>query len=168
MDASLYSRQFIPCIEWRGKGCAVMTIQKVLMSQLRPGMTGEVVSLNNKGSMRQRLQDLGLVDRIGRTIQIVRTFVLDVVGVHFRDFRLDVGSVLFGDKVLCKGGYHRAQRHEDNQDSLHRLLFLNDLLGKFQQALRQFDEGEFQPPGGRHLADALDIGKVHGKAFLAA
>ena len=62
MDASLYSRQFIPCIEWRGKGCAVMRKQPFFMSQLRPGMTGEVVSLNNKGSMRHRLQDLGLVE----------------------------------------------------------------------------------------------------------
>lgn len=32
------------------------------MSELQPGMSGEVISLQNSGSMRQRLTDLGLVE----------------------------------------------------------------------------------------------------------
>ena len=31
------------------------------LSDLKPGMTGEVISLSNSGAMRQRLMDLGLV-----------------------------------------------------------------------------------------------------------
>ena len=69
-------------------------------------------------------QNLGLVDGIGRTVQIVRTFVLDIFDVHFRDFRLDVGSVRLGDQVLCKGGYDRAQRHEEYQESFHGILLV--------------------------------------------
>ena len=36
------------------------------MSELRPGMSGVVVSLNHAGSMRRRLIDLGLIE--GRRI----------------------------------------------------------------------------------------------------
>lgn len=32
------------------------------LSDLKPGMTGEVISLSNSGAMRQRLMDLGLVE----------------------------------------------------------------------------------------------------------
>ena len=32
------------------------------LSELKPGMTGEVLSLSNSGPMRQRLMDLGLVE----------------------------------------------------------------------------------------------------------
>ena len=34
------------------------------LSDLKPGMTGEVISLSNSGAMRQRLMDLGLVEGI--------------------------------------------------------------------------------------------------------
>ena len=39
-----------------------MKKQTLLMSDLMPGMTGEVLSLQNTGSMRRRLLDLGLVE----------------------------------------------------------------------------------------------------------
>ena len=32
------------------------------LSDLKPGMTGEVISLPNSGALRQRLMDLGLVE----------------------------------------------------------------------------------------------------------
>ena len=39
-----------------------MTTNLYYMSELEPGMSGEVASLSNSGSMRQRLQDLGLIE----------------------------------------------------------------------------------------------------------
>ena len=39
-----------------------MSKPTLYMSELEPGMTGEVLSLRHSGSMMQRLMDLGLVE----------------------------------------------------------------------------------------------------------
>ncbi len=39
-----------------------MTKSTLFMSELEPGMTGEVLMLRHSGSMMQRLMDLGLIE----------------------------------------------------------------------------------------------------------